>query len=255
MSFPFLLPIISGCWQNYNCKGLPLEEKGGHMFVSERMATNLITVAPETTLMEAKALMNTKKIRHLPVVDDKGKLVGIVSDRDMRDAQPSSLLDKEEYDRIFAKVMRRQVADIMTRDPLTISVYYTLQDTLLVMRQKKVGALPVIDEDGCLKGIMSTRDLLNAFVNVMGIGEPGTLLCILAKEQPGQMKKIIDIITEENVSLGSVMVARYWEKDKRAVFPYLMTNNVVRIKERLVQQGFELIDPMTWYLKQLPQKQ
>ncbi|MEE4241628.1 MAG: CBS and ACT domain-containing protein [Desulfopila sp.] len=222
------------------------------MFVSERMATSLITVVPQTTLAEAKALMDREKIRHLPVVDEKGKLLGIVSDRDMRDAQPSSLLQKEEYDRVFAKVMQHKVADIMTKDPLTISVYYTLQDTLLVMRQRKVGALPVIDEEGCLKGIMSTRDLLNAFVNVMGIGEPGTLLCILVKEQSGQMKKIVDIITEENVSLGSVMVARYWDKDKRAVFPYLMTNNVVRIKEKLVQQGFELIDPMTWYLKQLP---
>jgi acetoin utilization protein AcuB len=68
------------------------------------------------------------------------------------------------------------------------------------------------------------------------------------------MKKIIDIITEENVSLGSVLVARYWDTEKRAVFPYLMTNNVTKIKERLIAQGFELLDPMSWYLDQLPKK-
>ncbi len=224
------------------------------MFVSESMATDLITVSAETTLAEAKNLMQENNIRHLPVIDGAGKLLGIVTDRDMRDAQPSSLLDEEAYTRTYEQVMQHRVKDIMTEDPLTISVYYTLQDTLLVMGKKKVGALPVIDEDGFLKGIMSTRDLLQSFVNIMGIGEPGTLLCILVKEEPGQMKKIIDIVTEENVSLGSVMVARYWDEEKRAVFPYLMTNNVVKIKEKLIAEGFELFDPMSWYLAQLPQR-
>ena len=111
------------------------------------------------------------------------------------------------------------------------------------------------DEDGYLKGIMSTRDLLRAFVNVMGIEEPGTLLCILVKEQPGQMKKIVDIATEEKISLGSVLVAQYWDKQKRAIFPYLLTNNVVAVKKKLLAEGFELFDPMKWYLDQLPQKE
>lgn len=224
------------------------------MFVSETMATDLIAVGPDATLREAKELMRGKNFRHLPVVDGEGKLIGIVSDRDMRDAQPSSLLDEETYARTYAQVMEHRVEEIMSRDPLTISVFYTLQDTLLVMGKKKVGALPVLDEEGKLKGIMSTRDLLRAFVNIMGIGEPGTLLCILVQEKPGQMKKIIDIITEENVSLGSVLVAKYWDKEKRAVFPYVMTQNIIRIKEKLKKAGFELFDPMSWYLEQLPQK-
>ncbi len=224
------------------------------MFVTESMNTDLVTIGPDATLDQARLLMAEKNIRHLPVIDESEKLLGIVSDRDMRSAQPSSLLGAEEYEATMAQVMGRRVEEIMTRDPLTISVFYTLQDTLLVMQKRKVGALPVVDEHGRLKGIMSTRDLLRAFVNIMGIGEPGSLLCILVKDQPGQMKKIVDIITEENVSLGSVLVARYWDKDKRAVFPYLMTTNVMTIKEKLIAQGFELLNPMTWYIDQLPQK-
>jgi len=224
------------------------------MFVSESMKTDLITIGPDAKLSAAKKLMQEKNIRHLPVVNDKGKLVGIVTDRDMRDAQPSSLLPKEDYDRTYKKVMSHTVEEIMTREPLTISVFFTMQDTLLVMQQKKVGALPVIDEEGYLQGILSTRDLLRSFVSIMGIGEPGTLLCIMAQEKQGQMKKIVDIITEENVSLGSVLVAKSWDVEKRAVFPYLLTNNVVKIKEKLMQQGFELFDPMTWYLDQLEKK-
>ena len=222
------------------------------MFVGDRMSKNLITAGPEMTIFDAKNLMMEKKIRHLPVVDGAGKLIGIVSDRDVRDAMPSTLLKKPDYDITLGKIGNRLIGDIMTRNPMTIYGYYTLQDTLLVMQQRKVGALPVIDEEGYLTGILSMRDLLAAFVNIMNIDEPGSLLCILIKEKRGQMKKIVDIITEENISLGSVLVARVWDKDKRAIFPYLLTNNVINVKKKLVNAGFELIDPMEWYLDQIP---
>ncbi len=224
------------------------------MFVSDRMSKDLITAGPDMPIFEAKTLMSDKNIRHLPIVDETGKLLGIVTDRDIRDSMPSTLLKKPDYDITLGKIGNRPVGDIMTRKPMTIYAYYTLQDTLLVMQKKKVGALPVIDEEGYLKGLLSTRDLLTAFVNIMNIDEPGSLLCILVKEQRGQMKKIVDIITEENISLGSVLVARFWDKDKRAIFPYLLTNNIINVKKKLLENDFELIDPMEWYLQQLPKK-
>ena len=225
------------------------------MFVTEMMKTDLVAITPETSLSEAKALMEKGNFRHLPVVDADGKLVGIVTDRDMRDAHPSSLLDEESYQKTLDKVLKHTIGEIMTADPITVAPYYTLQDTLLIIGKKKVGALPVVDEEGYLKGIMSTRDLLRAFVNIMGIEEPGTLLCILVDEQPGQLKKIVDIAAEENVSLGSVLVARDWDKERRAIFPYLLTNNVISIKKKLLALGYELLDPMQWYLDQSPKKE
>jgi acetoin utilization protein AcuB len=128
----------------------------------------------------------------------------------------------------------------------------TLQDALLLMQKTLVGALPVVDEKDKLKGIISVRDLLRAFINVLGIGQPGTLLCILVEEKLGQLKKIVDIITEEKISFGSVLVARYWEEGKRAVFPYLLTNNVVNVKKKLKEKGYTLLEPMEWYMDQLP---
>jgi acetoin utilization protein AcuB len=124
-----------------------------------------------------------------------------------------------------------------------------------MIQNAKVGALPVVDEDKRLKGIISVRDLLRAFINVLGIGQPGTLLCILVEEKVGQLKRIVDAITEENISFGSVLVARYWDKDKRAVFTYLLTQNVAHVKKKLQNLGFTLLDPMEWYLDQLPQNE
>lgn len=224
------------------------------MFVGERMSTDLITAPPEMKIAEAREIMVSNDIRHLPVIDEKGKLLGIVSDRDLRDAMPSTLLQKPDYEITLGKIMNYPISDIMTKEPMSAYIYYTIQDTLLMMRQKKVGALPVIDDDGYLKGILSVRDLLRAFVNVMGIGEPGTLLCILSEDKQGQMKKVIDVITEEKISLGSVLVSRTFDHKKKAIFPYVLTNNVITVKKRLVDLGFELLDPMKWYFDQLPQK-
>lgn len=224
------------------------------MFVSERMSKDLITASPDLKIAEAREIMVSQKIRHLPVIDDAGKLIGIVSDRDMRDAMPSTLLKKVDYDKTLQKIMDFPIGDIMTREPMAAHVYYTIQDTLLMMRQKKVGALPVTDDDGYLKGILSVRDLLAAFVDVMGIEEPGTLLCILSEDKQGQMKKVIDVITDEKISLGSVLVSKTLEEERKAIFPYVLTNNVISVKKRLIDLGFEILDPMQWYFKQLPQK-
>jgi acetoin utilization protein AcuB len=179
-------------------------------------------------------------------------LIGILTDRDIRSAMPYSLFKDPTNQLEREKLADLKIRDIMTTDPKTISPGYTIQDALLLIEEMRVGALPVIDEQGKLKGIISVRDLLRAFINVLGIGQPGTLLGILVEEKIGQLKKIIDAITEENVSFGSVLVARYWEKDKRAVFPYLLTQNVAPIKRKLKDMGYTLIDPMQWYLDQLP---
>ena len=225
------------------------------MFVDKSMTKRVITIRRETSLLDIRALMNEHKIRHLPVTDDENTLLGIVTDRDVRSATPSILLDDFDSARERERLAKITAGDIMTRTPVTLKPMHTIQDALLIIQEKKVGALPVVDEHNKLKGILSVRDLMRAFTNVLGIGEPGTLLGVLVEEKVGQLKRIVDAITEENISCGSVLVARYWDESKRAVFPYLLTNNVARIKKKLVAMGFTLIDPMEWYIDRLPKKE
>jgi acetoin utilization protein AcuB len=225
------------------------------MFVSKSMTKKLITVTGETNILEVGKIMKDHKIRHVPVVDDAYILLGIVTDRDIRSAMPSVASEdfnsKEERD----KLSGLKVKEIMTTNLVTVSPRYTLQDVLLLFQKHHFGALPVIDDNRVLLGIVSIRDLLRAFIGVMGIGEPGALLCIVAEQKVGQMKKIVDIITAENISMGSILVARHWEEGKRAIFPYLLTQNLVRVKKRLQEAGYELLDPMKWHLEQLPKNE
>jgi len=222
------------------------------MFIDKSMTREVIAINPETTIAEAAGLLARHRIRHLPVTASDGKLVGIVTDRDIRSAMPSSVATGEEAEKERERVAQRQVKDIMTTKVVTVSPMNTLEDALLLMQQTKVGGFPVVDAHGLLLGIISIRDLMRAFINVLGIEEPGTLLCIVVEDKIGQVKKIVDAITEERISFGSILVARYWEEGKRAVFPYLLTSNVARVKAKLEGLGFTLLNPMQWNLDQLP---
>ena len=223
------------------------------MFVNASMTRQVFTVNPDTSIFEARDKMIQHKIRHLPVVTSENKLVGMITDRDIRSAMPSSLFEElectlEEKD-TFCKLT---VKDVMTQSPMSISPLYTIQDAMLLIQREHLGALPVVDEDGTIKGIISIRDLLRAFINVMGIGEPGTLLGILAEEKIGELKKIVDIIVAEGISLGSILVAKHWEENNRAIFPYIFAMNVNPVKDKIEKAGFKLIDPLQWYLDRLP---
>ena len=222
------------------------------MFVSKSMTKKVITIDPEAGVLEAQDLMTQHRIRHLPVIDADSKVIGIITDRDIRSAVPYELIKHHQMDNGPEKPAEIKVKEIMTADPIVISSFYTIQDALLLIQREKVGAFPVVDEEGKLKGILSVRDLLRAFINVLGIGQPGTLLGVLSENKMGNTKKIVDAITEENISFGSILVARYGDKEKRAVFPYLFTNTVGPIKRKLEQLGFEILDPAKWYLDQLP---
>ncbi|MDJ0811952.1 MAG: CBS domain-containing protein [Desulfobacterales bacterium] len=223
------------------------------MFISKSMTSKVITTRPGATLLEARELLKTHKIRHLPVIGDDKRLLGIITDRDIRSALPAAFYRDDCPDPAGADYTQLTVGDVMTPDPTAISPQDTIEDALLQIQKMRVGAFPVVDDDGFLKGIISVRDLLRAFINVLGIEEPGTLLGILVEEKVGQLKKIVDAITEENISCGSILVSRHWEKDMRAVFAYLLTNSVSRVKRKLTDLGFELLDPMEWAMDRLPQ--
>ncbi len=222
------------------------------MFIEKSMTQKVITIDPEAGILAAKEKMEENNIRHLPVVDEENTLLGIVTDRDIRIALPSPFLSSVDSAAEKERVSNLKIKDIMTRNPVTVSPANTLEDALLLMQRIRVGAFPVVDKEGKLRGILSVRDLIRAFINVLGIEEPGTLLGILAEDKLGQMKRIVDAISEERIPFGSILVARHWEEGKRAVFPYLLTNHVAHVKKKLESMGFKILDPMEWYLDQLP---
>jgi len=218
------------------------------MFVTKAMTRDVITIEESTSVLKAKEMMTDNIIRHLPVVDQENRIIGILTDRDIRSAMPSIILDDYECNKEREKLIALHAKDIMSENPVTLSPASTIQDAILLYQKTRFGAFPVVEEDGKLIGIVAIQDMLDEVTNVMGIGDPGTLLCIIAEEKVGELKKIVDIITDENTSIGSVLVSQCWTAGKRAVFPYLFSQNVTPVKRRLKEAGFTLIEPSQWYL-------
>lgn len=220
------------------------------MFIDKSMTRRVITIGPDAGVLEARGKMEENGIRHLPVVDEYNRVIGMITDRDIRSALPSVFSTCREDTKEIQQISALKVGDVMNKKVITTSPMDTLEDALLLMHKSNKGALPVVARDGKLKGIISRRDLIGAFISVLGIEEPGTLLCLVAEEKVGQMKKIVDAITEEGIPFGSILVARHWEKGKRALFPYLLTLNVAKVKRKLENMGYTLLDPMEWSLGQ-----
>ena len=152
------------------------------MYISKHMTASPITVSGLTSLPEARQILSQYQIRHLPVIDKFGKLVGILSDRDLRSAYPSSVASKEQAILAFDHVQRSTVADIMTTTCSTLSIDARLDDALHIFERDKVGAIPVLDDDGKVLGLFSLLDLTSAYGQLFGVEEGGTLYFVIKDE-------------------------------------------------------------------------
>ena len=169
------------------------------MLVGERMSHPVITVSQNTTMQEAHKLMRDEKIRRLPVVDRRGKLVGIVSESDMLHASPSDAtsLSVWEMNYVLSKVT---VKDIMTRKVITTRTDTPLEDAARKMVDNKIGGLPVVRDDEVV-GIITETDLFKIFLELLGARESGVRLTVLVSHVPGKLAGLTKSISEQGGNL------------------------------------------------------
>jgi acetoin utilization protein AcuB len=221
------------------------------MFIYKFMTTDVVALDGDACVGEARMLMIRHRFRHIPVIRPDKTIAGIVSDRDIRSAMGDAYFHERKMTPSTAKGEREiPVREIMTKDPVCISHTATIQDALLLIEKTRVGAFPVVDEHRQLIGMVSDRDLLNAFIQVLGIREPGCLIGIVIDKKIDAMEKIIHALITENIHFGSILVYRNWKPDKWVVFPYLLSKNVIHFKHKLRDMGYEWVDPIDWQVAQ-----
>lgn len=161
------------------------------MLVGERMSHPVITVPPETTVVDALNLMRREHIRRTPVVKD-GKLVGIVSETDLLNASPSpaTSLSVWELNYLLSKL---EVKDVMTKNVLTVSEITPIEEAARIMADNKVGGLPVMRE-GHIVGIITETDLFKIFLELMGAREMGVRVTALIEDKRGQLARLTQAI-------------------------------------------------------------
>ncbi|MER2600255.1 MAG: CBS domain-containing protein [Caldilineales bacterium] len=132
------------------------------MFVRDWMTAKVITVDIHTTLPDAHKLMRSHKIRRLPVLD-RGRLVGIVTRSDIREASPSETTSLSVWELQYL-LSKLSMGDIMTRKPITILPNATIRDAANLMYAHKIGGLPVVDTEGHLLGILTESDIFRILI-------------------------------------------------------------------------------------------
>jgi len=174
------------------------------MLVRDRMTAKPFIIAPDTSVAEALSLMRQNNVRRLPVVDKKGNLVGIVSEKDLLYASPSPATSLSVYE-IGYLLSKLKVEEIMTRKVITITPSAPLEEAARVMVDNKIGGLPVVENDR-LVGIITETDVFKTTIEMLGAREAGVRMTITVRDEPGTLSRITGCIASNGgdiIALGT----------------------------------------------------
>ena len=176
------------------------------MLVAKRMMRNPVFVDENDSMKKAMEILKDREIRHLPVLKGGKKLVGVLSETDIRQASPSPATALEIRE-IYYLLDQIKVKQIMTKKAYTISPGAPIEEAALIMREKKIGCLPVLEE-GRLVGILTETDILDAFIESMGVSGPGYRIELGMPNRPGMLFEALALLKDFDANVGSVEIGR-----------------------------------------------
>ncbi|UCD88237.1 MAG: CBS domain-containing protein [Desulfobacterales bacterium] len=184
------------------------------MLVKSWMSPDVISVDEDTPMMKASIIMKEKKIRCLPVVDKKGKLVGIVTDNDLRDASPSkaTTLDMYELNYLLSTI---RVSSIMTKNLVFVRPDETVEFAAILMLENKISALPVIHHNSSLVGIITQTDIFKALISITGVYTGGIQFGLSLEDRPGSIGEAADLIRSYGGRIVSILSTREMAEEGR----------------------------------------
>lgn len=211
------------------------------MLVGKRMTRNPLTVTENTTVQEAEELMRKHNIRRLPVVRGE-KLVGIVTELDLLRVSPSAATSLSIFELNYL-LTRLKVKEAMAKNPHTVTPETTLEEAALLMREKEVGALPVVEKQK-LVGIITESDIFDAFIDLMGLRKTGTRVVIDVEDRIGVLAEVTEIIKAHGVNIITIATLNLPEKSE--VVLRLDTPNPKDLLKELSDRGYRVVHVTGW---------
>ncbi|MBS3907034.1 MAG: CBS domain-containing protein [Syntrophaceae bacterium] len=215
-------------------------------FMREKIRRNPITIGPDANFFEARALIHDKGVRHLPVVDKNNHLIGIVTDRDVREAAPSdaTLLSVQELNYLLGKL---KVSAIMTPKEklITITSETLIEEAVKLMRDHKIGCLPVVEGEK-LYGIFTETDALDHLVDIFGLNQKGTRLTIAFEDKPGSILGALEVFKKHNINIISIVTPSFIVDGKRIAAIRIQTENYQEVKKDIEKAGYDVLSVGHW---------
>ena len=215
-------------------------------FMRDKIKREVVTIGPDASFYEARALIRDKGIRHLPVVDKNDRLVGLLTDRDIREAAPSdaTTLSVHELNYLLGKL---KVSAFMTpKDKLiTITPDTIIEEAVQLMSNHKIGCLPVLEGEK-LYGIFTETDALNHLVDIFGLDQKGTRLTVALEDKPGTMLGILEVLKKYDVNVISIVSPSFMVEGKRIAAIRIRTEDYEEIVKELKKAGCSVLSIGKW---------
>jgi len=215
-------------------------------FMRERIRKNPVTINPNASFFEARKLIWQKGVRHLPVVDETNRLLGIVTERDIRKAGPSDV-DMVRVQDAANLLKNLKVSAFMTPKEklVTITPDTIIEEAIQLMHDNKIGCLPVL-EGGKLYGLFTETDALDHLVDVFGSKEKGTRLTVALEDKPGMMLGVFEIFKKHNVNVTSMVSPSFMVEGKRIAAIRIRTEEYEPIVKDLEKAGYAVLSMGKW---------
>ena len=173
------------------------------LLVENWMNPNVITVDADDSMLDATKLLKEHNIRHLPVLE-QGKLVGVITDRDLKRAAPSDATALEAHELLYL-IANIKVREIMTKNPITVPYNYTIEEAAELLLQARISGMPVVDKDGDVIGTITQTDLFRVLISLTGVGKKGVQFAFLLEDRPGSIKDVADVIRGYGGRMASIL--------------------------------------------------
>jgi acetoin utilization protein AcuB len=173
------------------------------MLVQDWMSSKVITVDHDASLMKASKLMKQNGIQHLPVLK-KERLIGIISDRDLKEAQPSKATALDIYE-LYYLLDELKVSSVMSPNLFTITSEESVEKAAATMLKHTISALPVVNPQGDLEGIIAKGDVFRAFVSISGIHQAELQIGFQLKDEPGSIGEVTSVIRAHGGRIVSIL--------------------------------------------------
>jgi acetoin utilization protein AcuB len=173
------------------------------MLVENWMNPKVITVDANDSMLDATKILKEHQIRHLPVLKN-GKLVGIITDRDLKRASPSDATSLEAHELLYI-VANIKVGEIMTKNPITVPYNYTVEEAAEILMKHRISGMPVVDKDGKVVGTITQTDIFRVLLSLTGLSTRGIHFAFLLEDRPGSIKDVTDVIRTYGGRLASIL--------------------------------------------------
>lgn len=192
------------------------------MLVHERMTKHVITVKTTAAVDDTLRRMRTEKVRRFPVVDNEGRLIGLVSERDLLYAAPSPATSLSVYE-LHYLYSRIKVEQVMTRDVITVNADDPIEEAARLMVDHKIGGLPVL-RDGELVGIITETDIFKAFMEMLGARDPGIRVTVSCHDKRGELAALASAVARLGGNI--ISVGTFWGEDASRAMITLKVSDV-----------------------------